>query len=149
MSFLCVIRASFTLHSFISIIFMFQRGEQYIIFQDSLLNWTTESWSHFLIYYCLYTFLMNYFAFWSKEMVSCDIIDFVFISQFKIVFSEAYRYVKIYITVLVVNQFIMTNVSHNKFVFHCDHVIYMNWYFCLTGIWVVMFTTIFSFCFHA
>lgn len=59
-------------------------------------------------------------------MVSCDIIDFVFISQFKIVFSEAYRYVKIYVTVLVVNQFIMANVSHNKFVFHCDHVIYMN-----------------------
>lgn len=59
-------------------------------------------------------------------MVSCDIIDFVFISQFKIVFSGAYRYVKIYITVLVVNQFIMTNVSHSKFVFHCDHVIYMN-----------------------
>lgn len=59
-------------------------------------------------------------------MVSCDIIEFVFISQFKIVFSKAYRYVKIYVTVLVVNQFIMTNVSHNKFVFHCDHVIYMN-----------------------
>lgn len=60
-------------------------------------------------------------------MVSCVIIDFVFISrQFKIVFSEAYRYVKIYVTVLVVDQFIMANVSHNKFVFHCDHVIYMN-----------------------
>lgn len=25
-----------------------------------------------------------------------------------------------FITVLVVNQFFMTNVSHNKFVFHCD-----------------------------
>lgn len=59
-------------------------------------------------------------------MVSCDIIDFVFISgQFKIVFSETYRYLKIYKNVLVVNQFIMTNVSHNKFDFHCDHVIYM------------------------